>query len=430
MNNIAPITINSFSDELLNKLSNSTSLSIKEYLYDELKIGLVEELGVMQTYNMQALNSEKIAKAFISVMNNLKNNPSHYSNPKGADFAHVLTGKQNMPAGALRQYEGYIEKLVDEEMINEGFFDFISKVKAAPSQAWESIKASFAKALTTAKNSIQNKIKQLESATPYLEKWKNIIAEAEKETGEKFPVTNTLKIAYQLPQKAKSANIEVQSDKNSIQKKAPETSQPEQQKAQESFYRDSTKILESINLKSNKSKLNESVTATTIIGFILAIIGGIPMLLNGLYKLAKKYNFEKCAEAFQHAYHVAHEIEKKTIDIVIPDKLSYTIYKKIFKMGFRPKGAALQQLISFEDFTADKFGIRHHIEETVYKLLLTYFFVLGVGAVLNAGMTMLSAAEAGATTVKAVEIAKAVTNTIELVAPGLTTAAKAAAKNV
>lgn len=85
MNNIAPITINSFSDELLNKLSNSTSLSIKEYLYDELKIGLVEELGVMQTYNMQALNSEKIAKAFISVMNNLKNNPSHYSNPKGAD---------------------------------------------------------------------------------------------------------------------------------------------------------------------------------------------------------------------------------------------------------------------------------------------------------------------------------------------------------
>jgi len=414
------ITDKTFSDEQIEQLAYDLNFSIDDYLYDEIRRGLMDELGAAQSYTFESLSSEKLLKAMAKVVNNLKNNPNHYSKPDSETFAHVLTGKQQLPAGVTRAFESKLDKMIEEELMNEGFSDFVKKIKSGSQEAWNSVVGAFSKAVASMKGAISKKAAQFNNAKAYLEKWKNIVAQAEKETGQKFPIDDTIKIAMGLEAKAKEAAQEIASDKAQL---------PKQQTAAESFVRSNTRTINESTVKAiqnQKKPLNESITATTIVGFILATIGGIPMLLKGLYIISKKYNFHKCSEAFHHAYHVAHQIEKKTVDIIIPDKLSYAVYTKIWKLGYRPKESTnSDEMLPFDQFTADKDGVRHHVEETIYRLMLTYFFVVGCTAVLNAGLSFLSAAEAGATTVKAIEIAKTVTTAVETLAPGAITAAKA-----
>ncbi len=408
-----------FSEEQLDQLASQFDFNIEGHLYDEIRQGLIVELGETQTYTLQSLSNDKLFKAMAKVIENLRHNPNHYSKPTADTFAHVLTGKQQLPAGVTRSFESKLNKMIEDELMKEGFSDFLKKVKPAGQEAWNQIAGMFSKAVNSMKGTISKKVAQLNNSKSYLEKWKNAVSQAEQETGEKFPINNTMTIAMGLEEKANQANQEIAADKTQLPK------QPSP--ATEAFIRSNTKVIIEATKNSiqHKKYLNESITATTVIGFALAIIGGIPMLLKGLYVLAKKYNFVKASEAFHHAYHVAHQIEKKTVDIVIPDKLSYAVYKKIWKMGFRPKETAgSTELLSYEDFTADAHGVRHHVEETVYRLMLTYFFIAGASAVLSAGMSMLTAAEAGATTIKAVEIARAVTTAVETIAPGAITAAR------
>ena len=62
-----------------------------------------------------------------------------------------------------------------------------------------------------------------------------------------------------------------------------------------------------------------------VVGIILALIGGIPMLINGLHRLAKKMQLTKTAGMFAHMHHIAHNFENKAIDWVVPDILSYSV---------------------------------------------------------------------------------------------------------
>ncbi len=424
-NSLNALNDKSFTEEQLDQLASAFDFNIEGHLYDEIRTGLISELGETQTYTLQSMSNDKLFKAMAKVIDKLKRNPNHYSKPVADTFAHVLTGKQQLPAGVTRSFESKLNKMIEDELINEGFSDFLKKIKPAGQEAWNQVVGMFSKAISLMKGAISKKAAKLNGSKAYLEKWKNAVSQAEQETGEKFPIDNTMKIAMELETKAKEAEQEIASDKAQIPKQPVQQQTPTP--AKEAFLRSNTNVIIESTKKSiqHKRHLNESITATTVIGFALALLGGIPMLLKGLYTLAKKYNFTKSAEAFHHAYHVAHQIEKKTVDVVIPDRLSYAVYTKIWKLGFRPKeSGADAELLPFEEYTKDAQGVRHHIEETVYRLMLTYFFVAGASAVLSAGMSMLTAAEAGATTIKAIEIARAVTTAVETVAPGAITAAR------
>lgn len=76
--------------------------------------------------------------------------------------------------------------------------------------------------------------------------------------------------------------------------------------------------------------LNEMVLGGfEIAGLILAAIGGVPLLLKGLKKLAGFLGFDGVAEKLNMAYEKAHHFEEMVVDYAIPDKALYAVYLAI-----------------------------------------------------------------------------------------------------
>jgi len=304
--------------------------------------------------------------------------------------------------------------MIKKENINEGLIDLIKKaaasLKQGASQGWEKVQGALRSSVANLTGIIAKKSPELAKLKPQLQFIMDIKNEAEAETGEKFPIDNTMQIAQNLSLKAREATQEVNALKG---QGASATNQsqpvaPNQRGVQEAFAIELTTIINETVADYSSDRaiqpLNEVLGVTTVIGLVLGIMGGIPLLLKGLYKFTKYVGLEKLSGAIEHAYHVAHKIEAKGIDVMIPDRLSYAIYKKAWAKGFKTSKTFLE----FPDYSANKQHAKQKVEGLIYKLLLVYFAAEGISGILHASSTALTAAEGAASTVKAIEIATGV----------------------
>lgn len=311
--------------------------------------------------------------------------------------------------------------MAKKDNLNEGLTDLLKKAAAAlkqgASQGWEKIQGALRSSVANMTGIIQRKVAELSKLKPQLQFVIDIKNEAEAETGEKFPMDNTMQVAQNLSQKANEAMQEVTGMKSQVQAAVNQGQQVQanQRGVQEAFAVELASIINeaAADYQSEKAiqPLNEALGVTTVIGLVLGAMGGIPLLLKGLYKFTKFVGLEKVSHSIEHAYHVAHKIEAKGIDILIPDRLSYAIYKKAWAKGFKTSKVFLE----FQDYSANKQHAKQKVEALMYKLILVYFAVEGISGVLHATSTALATAEGAASTVKAVEIATGIVDAAAIV---------------
>ena len=238
---------------------------------------------------------------------------------------------------------------------------------------------------------IIEKIEQLKSPPEEVAKVVEALKIGMKESGESINLDDNLKAAKEL------GKI------NALQAVESDMSGPIHSTAESMA--ESYVVLNSKEYISQKEQLNE-LGVTAVAGLGLAIIGGLPMLFKGLKKLALALNSEKAAELFEKAEHVTHAIEEKVVDYIVPDKLSYQIYKALNKRGFHVSKSS--ELLSYDDYVKNSDGsdARKKTDGLVYKAMLIYFAINGLVGVLKAGASLLGFVEGGATAVKGVELAK------------------------
>jgi hypothetical protein len=138
------------------------------------------------------------------------------------------------------------------------------------------------------------------------------------------------------------------------------------------------------------------------------------MVFKGLTKLAKVLGATKTVQVFEKAYSIAHHFEQKTIDLVVPDKLSYAIYKLLWKRGIKLS----EHQLEFLDFQLGKEHAMARTQGLIYKALLIYFAWNGLQGVLHAGASLLGFVEGTATTVKGIELARGASEITKLIRAG------------
>jgi len=301
----------------------------------------------------------------------------------------------------------------EQQFLDEGMADVVKaaweKTKGAANSAWEGIKGKVAQATSGAKSMMTKKMADLAKAYPQAQQDFAQLKQIETQSGEKLPVTPMLKMAAGLPALVKSAKQEIASDTSASQQVAQQAAkaapQAQAQEAYVLFVGDLLRETTNSALKSEQVALNEATKqqlnefgVTAAAGITLGAIGGVPMLLKGLYKLASFLKMPKTSQAFQHAYHVAHHFEEKVIDYAVPDKLSYLWYKAQQKVVTKDGSPAM----SIEEYSTS--DIRKKVEMRIYKIALIYFMIHGLHGAMEAGLSLMGATEAAATTVKAVEI--------------------------
>lgn len=317
------------------------------------------------------------------------------------------------------QLESYIEKLIEEEvesaLLEEGIADWIKKGVQAATGAWEKIKGRLAGAVNNMKAVLQQKFQQASQAYPQVVQQYQALKALEGQAGEKFPVDNVMKQAQELPAAAKAAIAETQGEKQAVASAAGEVQAAEPTQAQEAYADFTASLLEESvkrykvaqrkslkEAKEEERELNE-LGVTGVVGLGLGVVGGVPLLIKGLYKLAGFFKLTKTADFLKKAYNVAHHIEEKVVDYIIPDRLSYIVYKQWYSAVVKQDR---QAIMSFEDYRNSK--VRKQVERKVYIVLLLPFLVHGIHGMAHAGLNMLGAAEGAASTVKAVEIGQEV----------------------
>lgn len=158
--------------------------------------------------------------------------------------------------------------------------------------------------------------------------------------------------------------------------------------------------------ESDYQRLNE-FTVGSAVGIGLAVLGGLPMLFSLLKKIATLVKANKLAHLFEKAEHVTHSFEIKTINAVVPNRLSYVAYKAMHKRGLKFTNEKTK-LLSYDEYIydADDSDAMHRVNGLIYKALLIYFAINGITGVLHAGASLLGVVEGAATTVKGVELAR------------------------
>jgi hypothetical protein len=312
-------------------------------------------------------------------------------------------------------------------IVNEGFADVIKqaweKTKGTATSAWEGIKNKFSQSTSMAKSVVAKKIAELKAAFPQIKADFDQLREVEAQSGEKLGTNPAIMQAMKLPNLVKAATAEIQAAQGATKQVAQQ--QPQQaptqplQAAQEAYMAGAADILsETIRtlelheitsgLQANKGKLNEAqkkqlneLGVIGVAGLALGALGGIPLILKGLHKLASFLGMEKTAHAFETAHHTMHHVEETAIDYMVPDKLSFAYYQRMQKVFSKN-----EQPIAFEEYrTSD---VRKKVEGRIYKIILVFFLFHGVHSALEAGASLIGAAEGAASTIKAIEIGSGV----------------------
>jgi len=251
---------------------------------------------------------------------------------------------------------GPFETQVEVVLTNEGFLDPIRKFVG--------------RLFAPIKNKL-NAFQRLAKAMPIIGAlWK----EAQEESGERMPVTPMMRKAGQVG--------------NTMDAAAPEVRQ--------------AVTLEDLKPLPEDQQIDESLSLTAVIGLTLGAIGGLPLLVKGMQKFASALGLTKLAESLESLHGVVHHIEQKVVDVVIPDRLSYILFRKAWKGGFR----ASKVLLKFEEYRTSK--ARAKTESAMYSLLLIYFAWHGILGALHYGASLLGSAEATTSAIKGVEIVRGV----------------------
>jgi hypothetical protein len=297
-------------------------------------------------------------------------------------------------------------------MVNEGFADVIKqaweKTKGVASSAWEGIKNKFAQSTSMAKSVVANKLAELKAAFPQIKADFDQLRQIEASSGEKLGTNPAIMQAMKLPSLVKAATSEIQAAKGTAQQVAQQPPQQAPtaplQAAQEAYMVGTANILtecvHTVQLHEIKNPPDQQLNEVGVIGvagLALGALGGIPLILKGLHKLAGFLGMEKTAHALESAHEVMHHFEEKAIDYMVPDKLSFGYYQQMQKVFSKN-----EQPIAFEEYrTSD---VRKKVEMRIYKVVLVFFLFHGVHAALEAGASLIGAAEGAASTIKAIEI--------------------------
>lgn len=303
------------------------------------------------------------------------------------------------------------EELTRQYLIEEGLWD---DVKSGVKKLSAKVTAKFKSLATDWASIIKEKIDELSNLPEETVTVIDAVKAATKETSESIPMDAALSAAKEL------GKI------NAISTAESDLAGP--------VHNEAAALSESYVVLTNKryiqqpKQLNEFGIITAA-GFGLAVVGGLPLLFKGLKKLALSLNAEKTAALFDKAYIVTHALEQKTIDYVVPDKLSYQVYKLLNEKGFHVTGE--DKLISYEDYKsdADKKSARKKTDDLIYKAILIAFAINGLVGVLKAGASMLGFVEGAATAVKGVEVGQGAA-TVARIVTGAEAAVIAAAETV
>lgn len=155
----------------------------------------------------------------------------------------------------------------------------------------------------------------------------------------------------------------------------------------------------------NKQTLNEA-GLLGIFGLSLAGFGGTIFALRGLEKLAHWLGAEKTAAVIHKVHHTLHHLEEKMISKIIPDQLSFVVYKLMTAKGLRFQQKEKKPL-DFDSYKAGHLGVKNKVEKLIYSVLLIFLAWNGIKAALHAGVSLLGFAEGTASVIKGAEIAQA-----------------------
>jgi len=186
--------------------------------------------------------------------------------------------------------------------------------------------------------------------------------------------------------------------------------------------------------------LNEVVLGGfEIIGFILAAIGGVPLLLKGLYKLTGMLGFKGVSEKLEIAYEKAHHFEEAVVNIAIPDRALYAIY---IAMQEEEKPDAVANLNLYTDdpemkldgersMTLEEFsksGIKKKYEKRAWAVLLLPWLISGLFSLGHMLHSIIGVMEGAATGVKAIEVGVAAAEPAAAIASEIGSAVSAMVK--
>jgi hypothetical protein len=304
--------------------------------------------------------------------------------------------------------EAQLRQIVQEEMVlralQEGVWD---DVKAGAQRLRALAAKKFGQAAAQWGQTIQDKLSKMQMPDD-VKVAISALKQGMKESGESIQMDDTLTAAKELGtmNKEKALAVVEQDFEGPVHDLAKQLEQ-QGPKAEARHY--ATVYAALLEHPDVREPLNE-FGFTSALGVGLALLGGVPMLFKGLEKLAHALHFQNMAQWFQKAEHVAHAIEVKTINAVVPNKLSYAAYKFLHSKGLK-FSKEKKEMLSYDEFTSDADG-SHSMKQVnglLYKALLIYFAFNGFVGLFHAGASMIGAVEGAATTVKGIELARGAT---------------------
>lgn len=302
--------------------------------------------------------------------------------------------------------ETQIRRIAQEEvtlrMLEEGMWDDVrngaAKLKAMVTKQFGKVAAKWGQA-------IQEKIGQLK-VPDEINTAMQALKMGMKESGESLQLDEHLKAAKELGSITKDqALAAAQADLEGPVHALAAQVQEKGQKAESKHYAQVYSVL--LETPEVTKGLVTEFGLSGALGVGLAVLGGMPMLFAGLHKLAKVLHAEKLAHLFHKAEHLAHALEVKVINAVVPNKLSYVAYKFLHKKGLKFSDEVKDHL-EFDEYVSDEDGSHamKRVNGLLYKALLIYFAFNGLASVLHAGASLVGFVEGAATTVKGVELAR------------------------
>lgn len=242
---------------------------------------------------------------------------------------------------------------------------------------------------------------------------------AMQKTGESFNLNDELKTARELGNlnTDKVGQLLAQDLKGPVHDKAASLNQ-------EAWEGGLTPILTEIRVGTNEIENSKSLNEAGVLGVMglsLASFGGLVFLLRGLEKLAKFIGAERTAEVIHKAHHTLHVVEDKVIDWVIPDVVSYLVYKQMRKRGFTAQDSdgAINRPLTKEEYSQNIGHARSKVEKLMYSAFLLFLAWNGIQAALHAGFSLLGFAEGTATVIKGAEIGQAAAHISDIIELGI-----------
>jgi len=178
----------------------------------------------------------------------------------------------------------------------------------------------------------------------------------------------------------------------------------------------------------------DEVGVFEVVGLGLGLIGGIPLALKSLYKIAKLFKMGGAADFLKSMYEKAHHMEQGFVNFVIPDKISYAIYTKYNEVRHPEKVANYKvwaaepeselskrisqdkRILSPGEYEGSE--TKERLEKGLYILLLTPWLINGIVALKNFVSNVINWAEGAATAVKGVEATELASMASELIQGG------------